>query len=122
MEDILEHEIKEIARQISEGYTSGHLNDGEGNALYYELKVNIISRAGDEIVCPICGSAIRVKRIDDGVSMIEIAKDGITWESKGSHSDGSTLVYCSNDEEHELPHRLIEKCLDIWERYESGEV
>lgn len=117
--ELEEHELEEIARQIKEGYTSGHLNDGEGNALYYELHVNILSRAGDELLCPICNSPIRVKRVDDGVTVIEINTNG-SCKEVGSNSDGSVEVYCSNDNEHILSERLKERALDIWEEYEAG--
>jgi len=47
--DVLDSEREEIARQVSEGYTSGHLNDGEGNSLYWEITINIIERAMEEV-------------------------------------------------------------------------
>lgn len=34
-------DLGEISRQIEEGYSSGHLNNGEGKSIYYELKVNV---------------------------------------------------------------------------------
>ena len=38
--ELEEQEVAEIARQIQDGCTSGHLNDGEGRNVYYELKFN----------------------------------------------------------------------------------
>ena len=48
-EYVLDSEREEIARQIQIGYTSGHLNDGEGNSLYWEIKINILERAPEEV-------------------------------------------------------------------------
>ena len=33
--------LEEIARQIKEGNTSGHLNNEEGKNIYWEFKVNV---------------------------------------------------------------------------------
>lgn len=36
-----DNDLEEISRQIKEGNTSGHLNNGEGKYIYWELKVNV---------------------------------------------------------------------------------
>ena len=36
-----DYDLEEIARQVKKTYTSGHLNNGEGTNIYYELKVNV---------------------------------------------------------------------------------
>ena len=37
LEDV---ELEELTRQVSEGYHSGHLDDGEGGHIYWELRYN----------------------------------------------------------------------------------
>ncbi len=39
--DLSELDIEEIARQAKEGFSSGHISDGEGKRIYWELKVNV---------------------------------------------------------------------------------
>ena len=39
--DLDDIDREEIAHQIKEGYSSVHLNNGEGKKIYYELKVNV---------------------------------------------------------------------------------
>ncbi len=34
-------DLEEIARLIKEGNTSGHLNNGEGQNIYFELRYNV---------------------------------------------------------------------------------
>lgn len=36
-----DHDLEEIAHQVKETCTSGHLNNGEGKNIYWELKVNV---------------------------------------------------------------------------------
>ena len=63
--------------------------------------------------CPICGSKIRYKRVDDGETILEFYEDGIN--EIGSTSDGYTQVYCSKDESHKLSSDFIDKVIDAVE-------
>ena len=36
-----EYDREEIARLIKEGCSSGHISNGEGKKIYFELKVNV---------------------------------------------------------------------------------
>lgn len=38
--EITETDLEEIAKVIQEGNTSGHLSDGEGNRIYFEITIN----------------------------------------------------------------------------------
>ena len=40
MGELEDTELEELVRLIKEGYTSGHLDDGEGGHIYYELRYN----------------------------------------------------------------------------------
>ena len=120
-EELFDHELEEISRLVKEGYTSGQLDAGEGNKVSWSITINVLSRTKKQLLCPVCGSPIRVKRVDDGESVIEINEEGL-WTEIGADSNGYTSVYCSKDEEHDLPEDLKEAALEIWERYELGEV
>lgn len=38
--EVTDSDIEMIATQIKEGCTSGHLSDGEGNRIYWEITIN----------------------------------------------------------------------------------
>ena len=38
--ELNEVDLEEIGHQVVEGYTSGHLDDGEGKSIYWELNIN----------------------------------------------------------------------------------
>jgi len=40
-QDLDQFDLKQIAGQVKEGYSSGHLSNGEGKKIYWELKVNV---------------------------------------------------------------------------------
>jgi hypothetical protein len=52
-------------------------------------------------VCPICGANLIYERIDDGTSVVEITGANSINEI-ACNSDGSTRVYCSADESHDI--------------------
>lgn len=52
-------------------------------------------------VCPICGANIKYERIDDGTTTLIIDKAG-EFKDVSVDSKGSTRVYCSVDETHEI--------------------
>lgn len=52
-------------------------------------------------VCPICGANIKYERIDDGTTTLIIDKAG-EFKDVFVDSKGSTRVYCSVDETHEI--------------------
>lgn len=55
-----------------------------------------------EFACPVCGSSIRVERIDDGRSEFDVdVFTGELIETYGS-SNGRTTVYCSASVNHAL--------------------
>lgn len=55
-----------------------------------------------KLECPICQSNIEVERIDDGVIIVEVQKDGEV-EEVANKSNGSTTVRCSSEHTHKLP-------------------
>ena len=41
MGELDEVDLEELARLVKEGYTSGHLDDGESKHIYWELRYNV---------------------------------------------------------------------------------
>jgi len=73
-----------------------------------------------DVKCPVCGSVLIYHRIDDGESKVIIKKeeDGhLSCEEIGSDSNGSTKVYCSNDDRHEIPNDLWDEVVLIAEDF-----
>lgn len=62
--------------------------------------------------CPVCKADLIHKRIDDGVEIHRINKNGKV-KLLDSSSDGCDEVYCSKNTNHEIPEELYEAVLDI---------
>lgn len=62
--------------------------------------------------CPICGAELHHKRTDDGYRINRIHRDG-TVELIGENSNGCDEVYCSENEEHKITQKLVNKILDL---------
>lgn len=64
--------------------------------------------------CPVCKSKLRVERVDDGTLIYDIDKDGSTTEVVND-SNGYTRVYCTSNDQHEIPLDLQVKVLNLTE-------
>ena len=69
------------------------------------------------IKCEICGSNIMIRRVDDGVTLVELLSDG-SCKEHGSSSDGYTEVYCSKDKEHRISDEVREASILRFEKFE----
>jgi ssDNA-binding Zn-finger/Zn-ribbon topoisomerase 1 len=66
--------------------------------------------------CPTCNHNIIYHRIDDGESKI-IIKGEYEVEEIYCNSNGSTRIYCSNNEAHKIPNDLQDKIIIISEGF-----
>ena len=69
-----------------------------------------------KLVCSVCGSTLKYKRIDDGEIIIEIDTDTSIIE-KSNWSDGSTEVYCSKDNSHKISPELFDAVQELVEGF-----
>jgi len=65
-----------------------------------------------KLECPVCQSKIEVERIDDGVRVIEVEKNGDS-EEVVNKSNGGTTVRCSSNHSHKLPIGLQDAILEL---------
>lgn len=62
--------------------------------------------------CPVCGAKLEHERIDDGIIVNRIKKDGEVVEM-GNKSNGGNYVYCSKNKSHDIGQDLVEAVLDL---------
>ena len=62
--------------------------------------------------CPVCKADLIHKRIDDGFDTYRIRKDG-TREHTASKSNGSDWVWCSKNEDHYVPQKIIVAVVEL---------
>ena len=65
--------------------------------------------------CVICGSDLVYERVDDGIKRYRIDSKTKELVNISSNSNGSTRVYCSSDEGHDVDEILQEQVMDYVE-------
>ena len=68
------------------------------------------------IKCPICGSELLAKRIDDGITINRIELNGEITELSNK-SNGYDEIICSKNENHVIPNDLQLKVMLLMELY-----
>ncbi len=68
----------------------------------------------NKVCCPVCGGSLIYHRIDDGEAKVIIRAED-DYEVIAEDSDGSTRVYCAEDESHKIDSDTWDKVVLIAE-------